>query len=85
MAVVIRLRREGKKGRPVYRIVVAEKRWPANGKYLEEVGFYNPMAEEPNFYRLKMDRVEYWLEKGAKPTETVNHLIKKASKNVAVH
>lgn len=80
MAVVIRLRREGKKGRPQYRIVVADKRCPANGKYIEEVGFYDPMVEAPQGYRLKLQRVNYWLKQGAKPTETVDQIIKKVSK-----
>ncbi|QSR88821.1 30S ribosomal protein S16 [Methylacidiphilum caldifontis] len=83
MAVVIRLRREGKKGRPIYRIVVADKRCPANGKYIEEVGFYDPMIEDPTSYRLKFDRVDYWLKQGAKPTETVSHIVKKVSQLVA--
>ena len=76
MAVKIRLARYGAKKRPFYRIVVADGRYPRDGRFLENVGTYNPMVE-PNELSLKKERIEYWLGQGAKPTDTVNSLLKK--------
>jgi small subunit ribosomal protein S16 len=76
MAVKIRLARFGAKKRPFYRIVVADERYPRDGRFLETVGTYNPMVE-PNEVTMKQDRLQYWLGQGAKPTSTVNSLIKK--------
>jgi small subunit ribosomal protein S16 len=76
MAVKIRLARFGAKKRPFYRIVVADERYPRDGRFLETVGTYNPMVE-PSEVSMKQDRVEYWLGQGAIPTSTVNSLIKK--------
>ena len=78
MAVKIRLARYGAKKRPFYRIVVADGRYPRDGRFLENVGTYNPMVE-PNEITLKKERIEYWLGQGAKPTDTVNSLLKKES------
>jgi len=76
MAVKIRLARYGAKKRPFYRIVVADGQYPRDGRFLENVGTYNPMVE-PNAVTLKKERIEYWLGQGAKPTDTVNSLLKK--------
>ncbi|MDZ7832113.1 MAG: 30S ribosomal protein S16 [Desulfobacterales bacterium] len=76
MAVKIRLARFGAKKRPFYRIVVADERYPRDGRFLETVGTYNPMVE-PSEVSMKQDRVQYWLGRGAVPTSTVNSLIKK--------
>ena len=76
MAVKIRLARFGAKKRPFYRIVVADGRYPRDGRFLENVGTYNPMVE-PNEIVLKKERIEYWLGQGATPSDTVNSLIKK--------
>ena len=76
MAVKIRLARYGTKKRPFYRIVVADGQYPRDGRFLENVGTYNPMVE-PNEITLKKERIEYWIGQGAKPSDTVNSLLKK--------
>ena len=73
--LAISLMRMGAKGKPFYRIVVKEKRSKRDGKYLENVGTYNPMLN-PAEVNLKHDRVQYWISVGAQPTETVASLIK---------
>jgi len=78
MALRIRLMRFGKKHEAHFRIVVKEARSSREGKYVEQVGFYSPMTE-PETVRLNEERVAYWLSVGAKPTETVERLIKKYS------
>lgn len=75
MAVAIKLYRIGKKGEPSYRIVVSNKKYKANGKYIEEIGFYNPL-KEPAIFKLKKDRYQYWLSKGAIISEGVEKLLK---------
>lgn len=79
MAVTIRLRREGNKNRPYYRVVAADKRSPRDGKFLELLGTYDPRKAGENF-QLKLDRVEHWLKVGARPSETVASMIRKARK-----
>jgi small subunit ribosomal protein S16 len=74
MAVKIRLARHGAKKRPFYRIVVANSESPRDGRYLENVGTYDP-KETPSRVVLKAERVQYWLGKGAKPTDTVKTLL----------
>lgn len=76
MAVKIRLARHGAKKRPFYRIVVADGQYPRDGRFLENVGTYNPMVE-PNEITLKKERIEYWIGQGAQPTDTVNNIFKK--------
>jgi small subunit ribosomal protein S16 len=76
MAVKIRLARHGAKKRPFYRIVVADSEAPRDGRFLETVGTYNPLRE-PAEIALKQDRVKYWLDQGAIPTDTVKSLLKK--------
>jgi small subunit ribosomal protein S16 len=82
--VVIRLSRGGSKARPFYNIVVADKRNRRDGRFIERIGFYNPMArgaEEP--LRLSVDRLTYWTGVGAEPSDTVARLVKQAAKAAA--
>ena len=76
MAVKIRLRRMGAKKNPVYRIVVADSRFPRDGRFIEEIGYYNPM-EEPSVVKLDPEKAKKWMENGAQPTDTVRDLFKK--------
>ncbi len=77
MAVTIRMARHGAKKNPFYRIVVADNRSPRDGRCIEYVGFYDPKGK-PVELKLNSERVKYWMDKGAKPSETVKKLIKKA-------
>lgn len=77
MALKIRLRRMGRKKAPTYRIVVAESSMPRDGRFVENLGHYNPRTE-PVTLVVKRDRALAWMEKGAVPTDTVNSLLKKA-------
>ncbi len=79
MAVSIRLRREGTKNRPYYKVVVADRRSPRDGKFIETIGTYDPKKPGHNS-TLNIDRVEYWISKGAQPSETVRSLIKENKK-----
>lgn len=76
MSVKIRLARHGAKKKPFYRIVVANIESPRDGRFLEVVGTYNPLPD-PAEVTLKSDRVKYWMEQGAEPTDTVRNLLKK--------
>ena len=76
MAVIIRLRRDGTKNSPYYRIVVADKHSPRDGKFLELIGTYDPKKKGDNS-TVKIARVEHWMSKGALPSDTVRSLIKK--------
>ncbi|MBW2705581.1 MAG: 30S ribosomal protein S16 [Deltaproteobacteria bacterium] len=76
MAVKIRLARHGAKKKPFYRIVVADSESPRDGKYLESVGTYNSLLD-PVEVTLKSDRIRYWMDQGAKPSDTVRSLLKK--------
>lgn len=76
MAVKIRLRRMGAKKSPFYRIVVADSRYPRDGRFIEEVGYYNPV-KEPVELKIDGDKVKEWIAKGAQPTDTVKALLKK--------
>ena len=78
MAVKLRLTRKGTKKKPFYRIVAADIQATRDGKFLEAVGTYDPM-QNPAVITLKQDRVQYWLEQGAKPTTTVKSILKKQS------
>jgi small subunit ribosomal protein S16 len=75
--VKIRLRRLGKKKAPFYRIVVADSRYPRDGRFIEELGYYDPM-KEPVDIKIDGDKAKEWLAKGAQPTETVKSLLKKS-------
>ncbi|MBQ3103310.1 MAG: 30S ribosomal protein S16 [Oscillospiraceae bacterium] len=74
--VKIRLRRMGAKKAPYYRIVVADSRSPRDGRFIEEIGTYDPSAES-NKIAVDMDRAKYWIANGAQPTDTVRGLLKK--------
>src|SRR5216684_3904406 len=76
MAVSIRLRREGAKNRPYYKVVVADSRSPRDGKFIEIIGTYDPKKPDHNS-TLKLDRIDHWISKGAQPSDTVRSLIKK--------
>ena len=79
--VSIRLARGGSKKRPFYHVVVSDSRSPRDGLYIERVGFYNPQARgQEEELRIDIERIEYWVSKGAKTSERVAHLIKGASK-----
>ena len=75
--VKIRLRRVGAKKAPYYRVVVADSRYPRNGRFIEELGTYNPLAE-PSEIKIDVERAQYWIKNGAQPSETVKTLLKKA-------
>ena len=81
MSVKIRLARHGAHKRPFYRIVVADTESPRDGRYLETVGTYNPLPV-PAEVSLKSDRIKYWMERGATPTDTVKGLLKKEGVSV---
>src|SRR5437016_13986863 len=76
MAVAIRLRREGALNRPYFKVVVTDSRSPRDGKFIEIVGTYDP-KKPGNNSTLKLERIEYWISKGAQPSDTVRSLIKK--------
>jgi len=82
MAVKIRMKRIGAKNKPFFRIVVADSRSPRDGKCIEELGTYQPQKKGENF-KLDLPRAQYWVSKGAQPSETVASFIKKATKAAA--
>ena len=75
--VKIRLRRLGAKKAPFYRIVVADSRYPRDGRFIEEIGTYNPLTA-PATVNVDADRAQEWIKKGAQPTDTVRGILKKA-------
>ena len=77
MAVKIRLRRMGAKKNPFYRVIIADERSPRNGRFIEEIGTYNPMTE-PAEVKIDAEKAKKWLGNGAQPTETVRSLLKKS-------
>jgi small subunit ribosomal protein S16 len=79
VAVRIRLRRVGTKNTPVYRIVVADGRSPRDGRFIETLGTYDPTKTDPNF-TVKLDRAQFWIDKGAQPSDTVRSILKRASR-----
>lgn len=76
MAVKIRLRRMGAKKAPFYRIVVADSRYPRDGRFIEELGYYNPMTN-PADVKIDAEKAKTWISNGAQPTDTVRALLKK--------
>jgi small subunit ribosomal protein S16 len=82
MAVSIRLRREGAKNRPYYKVVVTDSRSPRDGKFIEIIGTYDPKKPDHNS-TLKVERAEYWIARGAQPSDTVRSLLKKNKKKAA--
>ena len=77
MSVKIRLKRMGMKKKPFYRLVVADVRSPRDGRFIEEIGYYDPMTK-PAEIKINNDRAQYWLGVGAQPTDTVRILLKKS-------
>ena len=77
MAVKIRLRRMGAKKAPFYRVVVADSRYPRDGRFIEEIGYYDPM-KEPADIKIDAEKAQKWLNNGAQPTDTVKALLKKS-------
>ena len=77
MAVKIRLKRLGAKKTPFYRVVVADERSPRDGKFIEEIGYYNPLTD-PVDIKIDAEKATKWLSNGAQPTETVRSLLKKS-------
>ena len=77
MAVKIRLKRMGMKKMPFYRVVVADERSPRDGRFIEEIGYYNPMTE-PATIKIDAEKAQQWLKNGAQPTETARTLLKKS-------
>lgn len=77
MAVKIRLRRMGAKRAPSYRVVVADSRYPRDGRFIEEIGFYDP-TKSPSVIRIDNEKAQQWLKNGAQPTDTVRALLKKS-------
>lgn len=78
MAVKMRLRRIGAKKAPFYRIVVADSRYPRDGRFIEEVGTYNPLTD-PAEIKIDADKAQMWIKNGAQPTDTVRALLKKSN------
>ena len=76
MAVKIRLRRMGAKKAPFYRIVVADSRYPRDGRFIEELGYYDP-TKEPSVLKFDDEKAKSWIANGAQPTDTVKALLKK--------
>ena len=84
MSVKIRMRRMGAKRKPFYRIVVADSRAPRDGRFIEEVGYYNPVAQ-PKELKLDEDKIFEWLKKGAQPSYTVRSLLSGAGLMAKLH
>ena len=76
MAVKIRLRRMGAKKAPFYRIVVADERYPRDGRFIEEIGYYDP-TKEPSVVKVDAEKAKKWIANGAQPTDTVKSILKK--------
>lgn len=77
MAVVIRLKSTGTKKKIKHRVVVTDSKFPRDGRFIEEVGYWDP-SKSPAISKIKSDRVEHWISQGAKPSETVKSILKKA-------
>lgn len=80
--VRLRLTRKGSKKKPFYRVVAADQRSPRDGRFIEQLGYYDPM-KDPFVVKLDLDRVDFWIGNGAQPSETVGRLIEKYRKTVA--
>lgn len=78
MAVKIRLRRMGAKKAPFYRVVVADSRFARDGRFIEEIGYYDP-TKEPSVVKIDAEKAKQWLSNGAQPTDTVREILKKAA------
>ncbi|MHC1695079.1 MAG: 30S ribosomal protein S16 [Eubacteriales bacterium] len=78
MSVKIRLRRMGAKKAPFYRVVVADSRYPRDGRFIEEIGYFNPLTE-PSEIKIDEEKAKKWIANGAQPTETVKTLLRKSN------
>ena len=76
MAIKVRMARAGNRNRPFFRVVVADERCPRDGSFIEMVGSYDP-TQDPAAVTLKMERIEHWISKGAKPSQTVSELMRR--------
>ena len=76
MSVVIRMRRTGAKGRPFYRVVVADSRYPRDGRYIEQLGYYDPLTD-PATFQINAERLTMWIQRGALPSESVGVMVAK--------
>lgn len=76
MSVVIRMRRTGAKGRPFYRVVVADSRYPRDGRYIEQLGYYDPLTN-PATFQINSERLSMWIQRGALPSESVGVMVAK--------
>ena len=76
--VKIRLRRMGAKKAPFYRVVVADSRFARDGRFIEEIGYYDP-TKEPSVFKIDAEKAKQWLDNGAQPTDTVREILKKAA------
>ncbi|MEM9481278.1 MAG: 30S ribosomal protein S16 [Verrucomicrobiota bacterium] len=83
MAVAIRLRRDGSKDRPYYRVVVADSRSRRDGKYIEVIGNYRAMESGEENYEIDLEKAEAWIKKGAQPSDTVKSIIKRARRKAS--
>jgi small subunit ribosomal protein S16 len=79
--IKIRLRRTGKRGRPSYRVIVADIHSPRDGKFIDILGYYDPIAE-PTIFNVDLEKVKEWILKGAQPTDTVRHLLLQAGLDI---
>lgn len=82
MALIIRMRQQGAKGRQAFRLVVTDSKTPRNGKYLEMVGWYNPFGADDQTYSINVERVQHWLDHGAQISDNVKALVKRHSPDV---
>jgi small subunit ribosomal protein S16 len=80
MSVRIRLKRTGTNRKPAYRVVVTDSRSPRDGRFIEEIGFYNPLTKPPQV-RIDQEKVSAWMKKGAQPSDTVRHLLRRAAES----
>ena len=76
MSVVIRMRRTGAKSRPFYRVVVADSRYPRDGRYIEQLGYYDPLTD-PATFQINAERLSMWIQRGALPSESVGVMVAK--------
>jgi small subunit ribosomal protein S16 len=83
MAVKIRLRRMGSKNRPFFRVIAADVKTKAEGRHLELLGWYDPKSDQKTNFQLKLDRVEYWISKGAQLSPTVTNLVRRGRRAAA--
>ncbi len=83
MALTIRMRQQGSKNRQTFRVVVTDERTPRDGKYIEKLGWYNPLVENDKNVQLNSERLQFWLDNGAKISDRVKNLVCRAAPDVA--